>query len=179
MYHHLQIKLSLEVSATFIPQHGPFIKVVSWDFFRLLDWQRTPPSPPSPAAFEVWSEPSDPSIPPHSPGDSWKTNLEIYGLFWSAAGQPAGDPGSSFDLAKNVWNVNVGNLKPSTFKTQKGRTSKGFNSVSETTKQGMFRTSTWTVFDQSIFWSRDRPLRLRRPRQECLEPSIADQLLLH
>ena len=89
------------------------------NFFQLLDCQRTPPSLPSLAAFEVWPEPSDPSIPAHSPPDSWKTNLEIYGLFWSAAGQPAGDPGSSFDLVRNVWNVNVGNLKPSTFKTQK------------------------------------------------------------
>ena len=46
-------------------------------------------SPPSVAAFELWAEPSDPGIPPHSPSDSWKTNLEIYGLFWSSRSAPA------------------------------------------------------------------------------------------
>ena len=81
-----------------LPSHG-----ILFFFFNFL--KNAPFSLP---AFEVWAGPSDPSIPPHSLPDSWKTNLEIYGLFWSAPGHSAGDPGS-FDLARNVRNVKVEN----------------------------------------------------------------------
>ena len=114
MYHAVQT-IVLEVSAT-LSSHMVSLKLSEKTQLLtfLIGKERPLPSPCCLLLSSGLAEPSDPSIPPHSRRDSWKTNLEIYGLFWSAAGQPAGDPGC-FDLARNVRNVNVEKLKTLNF----------------------------------------------------------------